>query len=225
MGEKLLEKIEDKSRGHSEAWIDEEAYYHSNPASNPIYLILKANKDKREKLRYLRRLNQQQLYNSSETYGPLPDSSTSIFQHTSVDDTTSLSTKPLLPKDILTFHHQVDFKLPTSYFQVFGDFTYPTEKQKGLITECLYEHWGRLKSNKVKVAYDKDNEVFNAMVMGMNCPLSKCCKMTVYFQFDRAIGFKVFCMESLCPYNPITHLILPSDFKQQLFAFDETQVA
>jgi hypothetical protein len=61
-----------------------------------------------------------------------------------------------------------------------------------------------------RVAYDSVKRVFNVLLLGKNCPLSKCCKMTVCFQFDREIGGKVICMETLCPYNPLDQFFMPS---------------
>jgi hypothetical protein len=68
------------------------------------------------------------------------------------------------------------------------------------------------------VAYDSSKQVFNVILLGKNCPLSKCCKMTVCFQFDREIGGKVLCMETLCPYNPLDQFFMPSiDIIEELF--------
>ena len=61
----------------------------------------------------------------------------------------------------------------------------------------------RNKKVNFKIAFDTTKQVFNVILLGKNCPLSKCCKMTVNFQFDKEIGGKVICMETLCPYNPM----------------------
>ena len=47
--------------------------------------------------------------------------------------------------------------------------------------------------------------------MGKDCPLSRCCKMTVCFQFSRDIGGKVICLESLCAYNPLHYFFIDMD--------------
>ena len=76
----------------------------------------------------------------------------------------------------------------------------------------------RNKKLNFKVAYDENKRVFNVILLGKNCPLSKCCKMTVCFQFDREIGGKVLCMETLCPYNPLDQFFMPSmDAIEDLF--------
>jgi len=77
----------------------------------------------------------------------------------------------------------------------------------------------RNKKLTFRIAYDHLKQVFNVILLGKNCPLSKCCKMTVCFQFDREIGGKVLCMETLCPYNPIDQFFLPSmELIEELFS-------
>jgi len=76
-----------------------------------------------------------------------------------------------------------------------------------------------LKGKKVqyKIAFDQMKEVFNVVLLGKDCPLSKCCKMTVYFQFTKDIGGKVICMENLCALNPLDHFNIELDVVKTLF--------
>lgn len=55
------------------------------------------------------------------------------------------------------------------------------------------------------------------VLLGKDCPLSKCCKMTVYFQFTKDIGGKVICMENLCALNPLDHFNIELDLVKTLF--------
>jgi len=55
------------------------------------------------------------------------------------------------------------------------------------------------------------------VLLGKDCPLSKCCKMTVYFQFTKDIGGKVICMENLCALNPLDHFFIELDLVKTLF--------
>lgn len=77
----------------------------------------------------------------------------------------------------------------------------------------------QLKGKKVhyKIAYDSNKEIFNVVLLGKDCPLSKCCKMTVYFQFTKEIGGKVICMENLCALNPLDHFFIELDLVKTLF--------
>jgi len=79
--------------------------------------------------------------------------------------------------------------------------------------------WPVLRGKKVqyKIAYDAEKEVFNVVLLGKDCPLSKCCKMTVYFQFTKDIGGKVICMENLCALNPLDHFFIELDLVKTLF--------
>lgn len=79
--------------------------------------------------------------------------------------------------------------------------------------------WPILKGKKVhyKIAYDANKEIFNVVLLGKDCPLSKCCKMTVYFQFTKDIGGKVICMENLCALNPLDHFFIELDLVKTLF--------
>jgi len=76
-----------------------------------------------------------------------------------------------------------------------------------------------LKGKKVqyKIAFDQIKEVFNVVLLGKDCPLSKCCKMTVYFQFSKDIGGKVICMENLCALNPLDHFNIDFEVVKTLF--------
>jgi hypothetical protein len=67
------------------------------------------------------------------------------------------------------------------------------------------------------MAYDHHKDVFNVVLSGKDCPLSKCCKMTVYFQFTKDIGGKVICMENLCALNPLDHFFIELDLVKTLF--------
>jgi hypothetical protein len=73
--------------------------------------------------------------------------------------------------------------------------------------DLLYKHWPILNERKIifKAAYDVNHDAFNVILLGKDCPLSKCCKMTLYFQFARESGGRVICMESLCAMNPLDH--------------------
>ena len=55
------------------------------------------------------------------------------------------------------------------------------------------------------------------VLLGRDCPLSKCCKMTMYFQFNKDIGGRIICMESLCSLNPLDTFMLDMDLIQTLF--------
>ena len=59
-----------------------------------------------------------------------------------------------------------------------------------------------------KVAFDADRDMFSVVLLGKECPLSRCCKMAVCFQFTKDIGGKVICMESLCALNPLQHFFI-----------------
>ena len=59
--------------------------------------------------------------------------------------------------------------------------------------------------------------MFNVVLLGKDCPLSKCCKMTVYFQITKDIGGKVICMENLCALNPLDHFFIDIDLVKTLF--------
>lgn len=59
--------------------------------------------------------------------------------------------------------------------------------------------------------------MYNVVLLGKDCPLSKCCKMTVYFQFTKDIGGKVICMENLCALNPLDHFFIELDLVRTLF--------
>lgn len=123
------------------------------------------------------------------------------------------------PKDVFTFMN-LNFDLPISYYQAFGDFQWPSEEQKGLLKGFMESKWSAIKRRKVqyKVAFDHLKQVFNVILMGTNCPLSKCCKMTVCFQFDRGIGGgKVLCMETLCGFNPLDQFFMGPELLDQLF--------
>jgi len=108
------------------------------------------------------------------------------------------------PKDVFTFM-SLNFEPPLAYYQSLGDFNLPTDYQKELIKDFMLSHWTVMQRKRLtfRVAFDPVKQVFNVVVLGKNCPLSKCCKMTVCFQFDREIGGKVICMETLCHYNPL----------------------
>ena len=83
----------------------------------------------------------------------------------------------------------------------------------------MTKQWPVLRGKKVsyKIAFDQIKEVYNVVLLGKDCPLSKCCKMTVYFQFTRDIGGKVVCMENLCALNPLDHFFIDVDLVQVLF--------
>ena len=68
-----------------------------------------------------------------------------------------------------------------------------------------------------KIAYNSDKDVYNVVLLGKDCPLSKCCKMTVYFEFSKDIGGKVICMENLCALNPLDHFFIDVELIKTLF--------
>lgn len=49
--------------------------------------------------------------------------------------------------------------------------------------DLLLQQWPVLQGRKVhfKAAFDAAAQVFNVVLLGKDCPLSKCCKMTIYF--------------------------------------------
>lgn len=67
------------------------------------------------------------------------------------------------------------------------------------------------------MAFDAERDVFSVVLLGKECPLSRCCKMAVCFQFTKDIGGKVICMESLCALNPLQHFFIGLDLVQTLF--------
>ena len=91
--------------------------------------------------------------------------------------------------------------------------------QASKIKEFMLSVWPMLKGKKVqyRIAYDQIKEAFNVVLLGKDCPLSKCCKMTVYFQFTKDIGGKVICMENLCALNPLDHFSIEADVVKCLF--------
>eukprot|EP00347_Sterkiella_histriomuscorum_P013435 403364716 len=210
---------------------------------NPFYMALKANKDERERLKIMRK--QQTLQQQDDQYQlerlareeelkrkAQEKVQSEIFAHTFVDYNDNdqgdvveqdqeykgdIMNRP--PKDVFTFMN-LNFDLPTTYYQSFGDFNIPTEDQKTLLKNFMFSHWPQMRTKKVtfKVAFDQIKQVFNVILLGKNCPLSKCCKMTVNFQFDKQIfGGKVICMETLCPYNPIDQFFMEVDLIEQLY--------
>ena len=126
-----------------------------------------------------------------------------------MEQTNDIMSRPA--KDVFTFMN-LNFDLPTAYYQSFGDFNVATDYQRTIIRDFMVQHWPQMKKKPLtfRIAYDAVKKVFNVILLGKNCPLSKCCKMTVCFQFDREIGGKVICMETLCPYNPLDQFFMPS---------------
>jgi len=127
-------------------------------------------------------------------------------------------------KDVFTFMN-LNFELPSASYLSFGDFSASTEHQRSIIRDFMLGHWPAMRKKPLnfKIAYDSHKRVFNVILLGKNCPLSKCCKMTVCFQFDREIGGKVICMETLCPYNPLDQFFMPSiDIIEDLFRDTDT---
>ena len=123
------------------------------------------------------------------------------------------------PKDVFTLMN-LNFDLPVAYYQSFGDFNIASQNQRDLIKDFMLSHWPVMNGKKLtfRIAFDKVKQVFNVILLGKNCPLSKCCKMTVCFQFDREIGGKVICMETLCPYNPMDQFFMPNmEMIEELF--------
>lgn len=47
----------------------------------------------------------------------------------------------------------------------------------------MLAQWPVLQGKKVqfKTAFDPAKQAFNVVLVGKDCPLSKCCKMTMYF--------------------------------------------
>jgi len=66
--------------------------------------------------------------------------------------------------------------------------------------EFIIEAWPALDRRKIvwKVVSDPAKEIFSAVPTGGSAPLSKCCKMSLCFQFTRQLGGKVVCLDSLC---------------------------
>lgn len=83
----------------------------------------------------------------------------------------------------------------------------------------MKSHWTCLKNKNLnyKIAFDNEKNVFNTVLLGKNCPLSKCCKMTVCFQFNSDIGGKVLCMDALCPFNPLDTFFIDLEILAELF--------
>ena len=56
----------------------------------------------------------------------------------------------------------------------------------------------------IKIAYKKDEEIFNAILLGKQCPISTCCKLPQIVSISGSTGtLKINCMEVLCQFNPL----------------------
>lgn len=75
----------------------------------------------------------------------------------------------------------------------------------------------------MKVAVQEGGDVFNVVLVNNSrkllsqTPLSRCCKMGVSFQFSRAIGGRIVCMEALCSRNPCHNFFFDHGLYQTLF--------
>jgi hypothetical protein len=109
--------------------------------------------------------------------------------------------------------------LPKTFFERLGNADLVSAYQSSLIEKFISDSWSVLARRKIvwKVVYKPDAEVFNAVPTGSNAPLSKCCKMSLCFQFTRHLGGKVICLESLCARNPIDAFVLPETLTHLLF--------
>jgi len=71
-------------------------------------------------------------------------------------------------------------------------------------------------------------EVFNVVLVNNSrkhlsqTPLSNCCKMGVNFQFSRAIGGRIICMEALCSRNPCHNFFFDHGLYMILFPHYES---
>jgi hypothetical protein len=85
--------------------------------------------------------------------------------------------------------------------------------------DLLLRQWPVLRGKKVqfKAAFEATTEAYNVVLLGKDCPLSKCCKMTIYFQFTREVGGRAICMESLCALNPLDHFQVDPEIKELLY--------
>lgn len=199
---------------------------------NPFYIALQENRVEKERLAKIKEMQMVQYIDMQkrvEMEEELKNKArepvkTDIFKHTFVDaDDQNNQDDVLYPmqqsndimnrpaKDVFTFMN-LNFDLPTAYYQSFGDFNVATDYQRTIIRDFMIQHWPQIKKKPLtfRIAFDSVKKVFNVILLGKNCPLSKCCKMTVCFQFDREIGGKVICMETLCPYNPLDQFFMPS---------------
>jgi hypothetical protein len=75
-----------------------------------------------------------------------------------------------------------------------------------------------------KVAVADQGEIFNVIIQATHkrtklgkIPLSKCCKMGINFQFTRALGGRILCMESLCSGNPLQKFLYDAELFLTLF--------
>lgn len=117
------------------------------------------------------------------------------------------------------FFYDFNFDLPSDFYQQLGDFSVVNQQQIKLMKDFLQTLWPILAGRKIsyKAAYDRSADVFNMILLGKDCPLSKCCKMTMYFQFTKNIGGRVICMESLCALNPLDHFFINQETTTALY--------
>lgn len=110
----------------------------------------------------------------------------------------------VIEKDIFCFYN-LRVNLPKTFFDRLGQSDIVSAQQSMLIEEFVQASWPVFARRKMvwKVVFNTDKEVFNAVPTGSKAPLSKCCKMSLCFQFTRYLGGKVLCLESLCARNPI----------------------
>lgn len=155
------------------------------------------------------------------------DDANDIFKHTFVDvPDAPESEKPEgrsdhhnpRQRDVFYFYN-FSFDLPPEYYKQLGDFSLVNPAQLEAMKDLLLQQWPVLKGRQVqfRAAFDAMAQVFNVVLLGKDCPLSKCCKMTIYFQFTKDIGGRVICMESLCALNPLDHFHISTELSCTLF--------
>lgn len=111
------------------------------------------------------------------------------------------------------------FDLPSEYYKQLGNFECVNEVQQEKVKAFMLQRWPVLQGKKIqlKIAFREADMVYNVVLLGRDCPLSKCCKMTLHFQFTKDIGGKVICMEGLCALNPLDHFFVDMDVVKCLF--------
>ncbi|CDW89501.1 UNKNOWN [Stylonychia lemnae] len=126
--------------------------------------------------------------------------------------------------------------------QKFGDFLTVNKKEELLVKTMIFERYPVLRENNVSIKVAKlippiskakqlmisqteseeDQDLlipeFNALLYGSNCPLSKCCKLSLCINLNLECGTsKIMCMERLCQFNPQQQFLIPSEILVQFY--------
>lgn len=93
--------------------------------------------------------------------------------------------------------------IPKAYFEKLGDPKIVSSNAVQLIKLFCRNEWPILAKRKrlsYRVSYDFGSQVFNAVPLGKDAPLSRCCMRNVNFVFGNSHGAagRVLCMEPFC---------------------------